>query len=259
MTQDLHTELQSLLQAESSDRALNDLLKALRQRPVAGVCGFSYPLERHAAHEVKVHWAQDLSGELEALSVEDFAQQGFDNTPAWLLRWALTRAQPFHLRRYSRYLPFSTVIILRSTKPPDGRGLKDLIAVPYPHAPRGLGALIGLFEPIPDSVVRELVLLTTACLARQPWGIEAEHRSVLSERQLECLQWIVAGKSLEDTARIIGMSYSNVRYHLERAKEQTGLHSLQQLVAFAAVEYGLSPFGPERPPDESDQPRRARG
>jgi hypothetical protein len=55
-------------------------------------------------------------------------------------------------------------------------------------------------------------------------------------------------------AVILGTSYANVRYHLERAKARTGLGSLQQLVAYAAVEYSLSPFGPERSSRDGSAP-----
>ena len=51
---------------------------------------------------------------------------------------------------------------------------------------------------------------------------------------------------MAETAELTNMSYANVHYHLERAKSRTGLGSLQQLIAHAAVEYNLSPLGPDR-------------
>ena len=244
-----------MLQSPSPEDARQRLMRALGQRSVAGACEFRLAPGARAASAAHVQWAEDFSGELDGLSVTDFFQDGFDRTPAWLLRWILDRPKPFQLRRYSRYIPFSTRLILRASTPPGRRGLEDLLVVPYRQGHQALGALIGLFEPIEESAARELVLLTTAYLARQTPEASAERPSMLTERQLECLQWIVAGKSLEETAEITGMSYSNVRYHLERAKERTGLTSLQQLVAFAAVEYGLSPLGPEYALDRAMTPR----
>lgn len=255
MSEGFHHELQALLLAEDADRARAAWLDSCCRRPVAGVCAFRYPLDDRSPWRVRLEWAEDLSRELEGIAIEAFVQEGFDTTPDWLLRWVLRRRRPFHLRAASRFIPFSTALILRNSAPPGRRQLKDLLVVPFHHGQTGLGSLIALHEPIDARHTDELVLLASACLARQPVP-DTEPQADLSPRQIECLEWIVAGKSLEDTAALTGMSYSTVRYHLDRARERTGLKSLQQLAAFAAVEYGLSPLGPREDPDEHPETAR---
>lgn len=244
MRKELHEELQAILLAEAGERALEHLVESCRRRSVAGVCGFRFGSGAESG-KVEVVWLEDFSGELADLSGLELAQKGFERTPAWLLRWIQRRKKPFHLSHVARFIPFSAAAILRASAGPGVRPLGDLILVPYRHGEARIGALVGMFEPFDQSEADELVLLASACLARQPWSSEPRRETALNERQLECLQWIVAGKSLEETATITGMSYSNVRYHLERAKKQTDLASLQQLIAFAAVTYQLSPLGPE--------------
>lgn len=257
VTVGFHDELQALLLAKDAEQARAGLLDSCRRRPVAGLCTFRYPLDDAAQWQVRVDWARDLSGELDGLDVAEVAQQGFDATPAWLSRWGLGRRRPFHLRALSRFIPFSTALILRHSAPPGRRRLNDLVVVPFHRGPAGIGALFGLHEPLDAKHTDELVLLASACLARLPIP-ESDVPPKLGPRQIECLEWIVAGKSLEDTAALTGMSYSTVRYHLDRARERTGFKSLQQLAAFAAVEYGLSPLGPREDPTEPtadpDQP-----
>lgn len=245
MTEEFHSELQALLLADAGAGARERLLASCRRRSVAGVSCFSFSLDEPDPRTVRVIWTEDLSGELAGVPLDEVARALIDAIPAWLVRWMLRRTRPFHLRRVTRFIPFTATVVLRATAPSGRRRLGDFIVVPFRHRGQGYGAFIGLFEPASERVAEELVTLASACMARQPWQEDnLGAQPVLNERQLECLQWIVAGKSLGETALITGMSYANVRYHLERAKEQTELGSLQQLVAHAAVEYGLSPLGP---------------
>ena len=250
MTEGFHDELQTLLLATDAERAREALLESCRRRPVAGVCAFRYPLDDRP-WRIDVDWVEDFSGALDGIAAESVAERGFDATPARLLRWILRRRRPFHLRAMSRFIPFSTALILRNTAPEGRRPLRDILVVPFHHGWQGRGVLIGLHEAIDAKHTDELVLLASACLAQQSAQTPESPDAGLGPRQIECLEWIVAGKSLEETAALTGMSYSTVRYHLDRARERTGLKSLQQLAAFAAVEYGLSPLGPR---DDSTEP-----
>lgn len=246
MTDDFHHELRAILLAEPGAEARDRLAESCRRRSVAGMAGFSYPLDVTEPWDVRLAWAEDFSGELDGIALDRVAEEGLAATPAWLLRWILRRTRPFHLRQVARFIPFSARMVLRATAPSGRRPLADFIVVPYRSGGQGVGALIGLHAPVAETISRELVTLASAGLARQPWPDVADHRAGLNERQLECLQWIVAGKSMAETAELTNMSYANVRYHLERAKSRTGLGSLQQLIAHAAVEYNLSPLGPDR-------------
>lgn len=256
MTTRFPSELQTILMSEDSGvDAREALLASCRRRSVAGVCCFRFSFHESSHRGAEVLWVEDLSGELEGLDVSELTRTGFETTPTWLLRWIVRRKRPFQLHRFARLIPFSAATILRATAPSGRRPLADILVVPYRHNSASYGALIGLFSPAPPTVAEELATLAAACLARQSWDSQPHSRPELSKRQLECLQWVVAGKTVSETAAITGMTYRNVRYHLDRAKEQCGLASLQQLAAVAAVEYGLSPLGPgERA--ESGQPFR---
>jgi DNA-binding CsgD family transcriptional regulator len=252
MNDGFHQELQAILMAPSPGEACERLLAACAGRSVAGVCGFSFAIEKHSIWAMQIAWGQDLSGELDGIDVREHAENVVGSAPLWLQRWVLRRNRPFHLHQYSRFIPFSTAALLRDSAPQGRRRLQDFIIVPFRHHGQGVGALLGLHAPASKARYEELVTLTSACLARQPWP-ELVHEDVprLSERQIECLTWIVAGKSMAETAQLTGMSYSTVRYHLEQAKQRAGLSSLQQLIAFAAVEYDLSPLGPQARPRRS--------
>ena len=250
-------ELQALLTAEDEARCRQLLLQSFADRDAAGAVLYSEPPGSDFDSTTCIHWAEDLSGELADLSVADVARDGIGKSPAWLHRWILQRKRPVRLGRVARFIPFSSRLVLRATKPPDRRGLRDLLFVPYHTHGHHFGMMVGLFSQPTETQENELTTLASTYLVRQVtfWrdsllDAEPEHGSGadLNERQLECLQWIVAGKSLKETAMITRMSYANVRYHLDRAKEQTGLPSLQQLIAWAAIRYRLSPLGPEQAP-----------
>jgi DNA-binding CsgD family transcriptional regulator len=243
--EEFHSELERLLLADDPDRARDALLEGCRTRSVAGLCCFDFQTAPDAEWRTRPRWVEDLSGELDGLHLDDVIEHAFSRTPDWLLRWTLGRKTPFQLRRFARFIPFSARTILRATAPRGRRPLSDFLVVALRDRDPGIALVVGLFETIDKRRADRLVLLASAYLSKQPAAEPKAPVTVLTPRQLECLQWIVAGKSLEETASITGMSYSTVRYHLERAKSATGLPSLPQLIAWAAVEYGLSPMGPE--------------
>lgn len=57
--------------------------------------------------------------------------------------------------------------------------------------------------------------------------------SKLSGRELECLKWAAAGKTIEDTAAILGLAFSTVRVYLDSARHKLGCLSKAQAVARA--------------------------
>lgn len=63
----------------------------------------------------------------------------------------------------------------------------------------------------------------------------AETRGVqLTERQLQCLKLIAIGKTLNETAAILGLSYSTVRFHLKAAEESLGAFNRANAIRKAA-------------------------
>jgi DNA-binding CsgD family transcriptional regulator len=237
----IHQELQTLLLADAGPALQEHLLGACRARSVAGVSCFRLA-DKGAGVEVLL--AEDFSGEMDGVCLHTLTREAFAKSPAWIRRWAFSRRKPVHLRRVFRFIPFSGQLMLRASAPPGRRPLKDFILVPHRQNEQTLGLLIALLEPVDYPRAEELSSLGSAFLARLSDAPLARQVPDLSERQLQCLRWIVAGKSLQETAVITGMSYANVRYHLERAKKAAGLASLQQLIAYAAVHHNLSPFGP---------------
>jgi DNA-binding CsgD family transcriptional regulator len=69
-------------------------------------------------------------------------------------------------------------------------------------------------------------------------------RSGISERQLECLSWVQAGKSASDIGGILGISNRTVESHLLKVCEKFGVRTRLQAV-LKARELGL--LGDEQP------------
>lgn len=248
-------ELQALLLAETAAEQRDCLLRSFARLQVAGFCHFDFQPSAAVKASVRVHSMEDLSGALTGLAPTDVADAFVQSTPAWLASWILRRKRPFWLHGVTRYIPFSTTLILHATAPAQHRRLVDFVVVTYPGLNRSEGMMAGLHRQASETDANQLITIASAYLAKQPTRqdepISADRTTgfptgkELNQRQLECLQWLVAGKSLEEVAQITGINYDNIRYHLNRAKKQTGLASLQQLLVYAAVEHGLSPMGPE--------------
>lgn len=66
---------------------------------------------------------------------------------------------------------------------------------------------------------------------------------VLRRKQLECVKWAVAGKTIEDIAELTGLHRNTVRYHMEQARKRYGYATIRQTLVRAAVDYGLDPMG----------------
>jgi len=63
---------------------------------------------------------------------------------------------------------------------------------------------------------------------------EARDRN-LSPRQLQCLKLIAIGKTLDETAEILGLSYSTVRFHLKAAEASLGTLNRANAIRKAAA------------------------
>jgi LuxR family transcriptional activator of conjugal transfer of Ti plasmids len=64
-------------------------------------------------------------------------------------------------------------------------------------------------------------------------GIAALKRPDLGLREIECLQWVICGKTMWDIGEIMGISRRTVVFHLENAKRKLDAVSLPQAVAIA--------------------------
>ena len=81
--------------------------------------------------------------------------------------------------------------------------------------------LLGLVHRFYDAVADKLVL----------HDAQGEH---LSARELECLTLLGLGKTLEETAEILNLSYSTIRFHLHNSERKLGTGSRAHAIAKAA-------------------------
>jgi LuxR family transcriptional regulator, quorum-sensing system regulator SdiA len=100
-------------------------------------------------------------------------------------------------------------------------------------------------DPQPDDQWRNLLARTTPILklhtsyfdhviaARFDSSADAS-MPVLSQRELECLTWSARGKTVEEIAKIIGISPETVRVYFKRANQKLGALNRSHAVARAA-------------------------
>lgn len=124
-----------------------------------------------------------------------------------------------------------------------GRGL----TVPV-HAPGGRMALLSVSGEEGDAQWRRLVrerMSDVALLACHLFETTEEPEPVaacLSTREAECLRWSAQGKTLKDTAAILGLSERTVRFHLENARRKLDALNTRHAAAIA-MRAGLIPYG----------------
>lgn len=56
-------------------------------------------------------------------------------------------------------------------------------------------------------------------------------KSPLTPRELECLRWVLKGKSDTDMAKILGISHTTVHFHIEQVKKKLGVKTRTQAAA----------------------------
>ncbi|MBM5810634.1 MAG: hypothetical protein FJ191_01515 [Gammaproteobacteria bacterium] len=95
--------------------------------------------------------------------------------------------------------------------------LRELSTLCEDYSDRLLGIAYHFYEAIADKLVLE----------------EARGRQ-LTPRQLDCLKLIAIGKTLDEAAEILGLSYSTVRFHLKAAAESLGAFNRANAIRKAA-------------------------
>jgi DNA-binding CsgD family transcriptional regulator len=257
-------ELQTLLSSPDAETTQAALFASCIARDVAGAMFFSCREREPRREALQFHWFHDFSGQLGDTSPPDIAEVMLRKAPRWLFDWVTLRNNPLWLGRLDRYIPYTSALLLRSSAPAGKPQLRDLILVPYRHQGHCHLMFFGFHARADNTVMTELHTLALTYIAKWLTELVTEQqqtraargeRLVLNERQLECLRWVIAGKSVQEVALITEMSYANVRYHLDRAKQQSGYASLQQLMVHAALEYGLSPLGPDDRQTSSSEKR----
>jgi DNA-binding CsgD family transcriptional regulator len=79
-------------------------------------------------------------------------------------------------------------------------------------------------------------------------------RPKLSERELECLEWVSFGKTSWETALILGVSERTINFHLLNASRKLNVYGRQAAVALALRQNLLHPSPARTAPATRAQP-----
>ncbi|MGO4716628.1 LuxR family transcriptional regulator [Bradyrhizobium sp. 2TAF24] len=116
-------------------------------------------------------------------------------------------------------------------------GWTDGFSVPIygPGGYFGLVAMAGKEQPMPPALRRELhqiaFLTHERCRALTGLAPVADPQAVLTHRELECLRWVAAGKTDLEIARLLGVSQTTARTHIDQARRKLGARTRSQAVA----------------------------
>lgn len=121
-------------------------------------------------------------------------------------------------------------------------GWREVVAVPI-HGPASLQGLVTMATREPralapgDRAILEAMGRTIweRCRTAEGFGTSDREEVKLSPREVECLQWVAAGKSDLDIAAILGISAATVHYHVERAKQRLAVHTRVEAVAVSVL------------------------
>ena len=116
-------------------------------------------------------------------------------------------------------------------------GVIDGYAVPI-HLPGGdVGLCVSVSTHIIDDTEERLALHMASLYAhnrcRALGGLTeaSSMKAPLSPRELECLKWVLDGKSDTDIGRILGISHTTVHFHVEHVKKKLGVRTRAQAAA----------------------------
>jgi LuxR family quorum sensing-dependent transcriptional regulator len=121
-------------------------------------------------------------------------------------------------------------------------GFREGFVIPV-HGPgpyRGLVALLGEADALPlrDRAAIHLMALylherLRQMLAPEPMTALPEALPRLSPGEVECVKWLLAGKSDWEMGEILGISEATAHWRIERAKAKFGVKTRAQLAALA--------------------------
>lgn len=128
-------------------------------------------------------------------------------------------------------------------------GLRAGVTLPM-HGPNGVAGMLSLatdrspssrnLKDI-DHYLPALSLLRDVAFERsRPFFTEqiALRKPYLTGREMECLKWLVAGKSSWDIAQILKISVATVDFHIKNIRGKLGASS-RRIIAIKAVQLGL--------------------
>jgi LuxR family quorum sensing-dependent transcriptional regulator len=124
-------------------------------------------------------------------------------------------------------------------------GWTDGLTVPI-HGPGGyfgLVVLAGQQQALPAGRRGELHLMALMaherCLGLAAVPLVAEPEAPLTPRELQCIRWVVAGKTDWEIGGILGVSQTTVKTHVDEARRKLGARTRSQAAA-RLVQFGLA-------------------
>ena len=116
-------------------------------------------------------------------------------------------------------------------------GWTDGLSVPI-HGPGGYFAIVamgGTQQPMPPSLRNRLHIMAflthERCRALAGVAPVADPQAALTQRELECLRWVGAGKTDWEIATIIGLAPTTVKTHIDQGRKKLGARTRSQAVA----------------------------
>lgn len=118
-------------------------------------------------------------------------------------------------------------------------GVRDALAVPI-HYPGGdFGLCVSVADHLIDTSFERSTMHMASLFAHQRCcDLGAQHDAstvptALTMRELDCLRWVLKGKSDTDIGEILGISHTTVHFHVERAKKKLDVRTRAQAAAVA--------------------------
>lgn len=121
-------------------------------------------------------------------------------------------------------------------------GWADGLAVPI-HGPAGYEGVVSMAALRPLALdARERAVLRAMALAvhdrcreAEGFGQHSQPLAQLTGRELECMQWVAAGKSEKQVAGLLGISQATVHFHIERAKKKLRIRNRTEAIALLVL------------------------
>lgn len=178
----------------------------------------------------------------------------FFNT--WPEEWLLTyqkkdyvRHDPLPMMARVLWRPFTWEEVRHSREQTAGQielyewiktiGLLDALAVPI-HYPGGdFGLCVSVADHLIEASFERTTIHIASLYAHQrccELGGQSDASTVptaLTMRELDCLRWVLKGKSDTDIGEILGISHTTVHFHVERTKRKLGVKTRAQAASVA--------------------------
>lgn len=110
-------------------------------------------------------------------------------------------------------------------------GIRDAFACPMHYPGDDIGLCVTLAaRPFDDPLERQALHFASMRVLQRcrEIGSQQQEQSVkaaLSQREIDCMRWVLEGKSDRDIGPILGISHTTVHFHIERVKQKLGVRT----------------------------------